>query len=701
MKHVLAMLTALALLAGWSTPVRTDDAAANEDPYLWLEEVQGEKALEWVAEQNELSLGYLESLPTFEPLYERNLEIYNSDERIPMPGIRGSDVYNFWRDATHRRGVWRRMPVDAYLAGGSDWEVLLDIDALAEAEKEDWVWKGATCLRPEYRRCLLNLSRGGADATVVREFDTAMRAFVANGFQLPEAKSQVSWIDADTLWVGTDFGPGSLTDSGYARTARLWRRGEALEDATEVFAGEQTDVSARAYRTWDGDTPYDLAYRSPDFFTQKLWLIDEDRSLRPIGIPDDAGFEGIFQGQILVTLRTPWKPAGEEYPQGALLAIDLAKFMQGERAFDVLFRPTEGIALKRAGVATTRDYVILNLMDNVVGRMQRLSRGDDGWRVEEIPVEANGTVSLVSAAEDSNLLFYQFENFLRPDTLYASPAGGMDARELVSLPAFFNAEGMSVEQHFAVSADGTRVPYFLVLPAGFEADGTTPTLMYGYGGFQISRTPSYSATVGHAWLARGGAYVVANIRGGGEYGPAWHQAALKENRQRAYDDFIAVAEDLIRRKVTSPKHLGIRGGSNGGLLTGVMLTQRPDLWNAVVVQVPLLDMKRFNKLLAGASWMAEYGNPDTDDWSFISAYSPYQNVKPDVNYPKAFFTTSTRDDRVHPAHARKMVARMREMGHDLLYFENTVGGHAGASDNTQAARNEALIYTYLWDQLKE
>ncbi|MEJ2383388.1 MAG: prolyl oligopeptidase family serine peptidase [Xanthomonadales bacterium] len=679
----------------------TSDAAAPEDPYLWLEEVEGDRALAWVEDQNDVSLGYLEALPTFEPLYERNLEIYNSDERIPMPAIRGAYVYNFWRDAEHVRGLWRRMPVDTYLAGGSDWEILLDVDALAETEGEDWVWKGSSCLRPEYRHCLLNLSRGGADATVVREFDVATRTFVENGFQLPEAKSRLSWKDADTLYVGSDFGPGSLTDSGYPRTARLWQRGTLLDEAPEVFAGEQTDVAAGVFRIWDGDTPYDLASRAPDFFTQKIWLITEEGPMNRIAIPEDARFEGIFQGQMLVSLRTAWQPADVTYPQGALLAIDFATFMQGDRGFDVLFEPREGVALKRGGVASTKDYVVLNLMDNVVGRMQRLSRTDDGWRTEEVPVEANGTIGIVSAADESNLLFFQFESFLRPDTLFASQSGGMDARPVDALPEFFNADGMTVQQHFAVSVDGTRVPYFLVLPRGFEADGNTPTLISGYGGFQISRTPSYSATVGHAWLARGGAYVVANIRGGGEYGPAWHQAALKENRQRAYDDFIAVAEDLIERKVTRPQHLGIRGGSNGGLLTGVMLTQRPDLWGAVVVQVPLLDMKRFNKLLAGASWMAEYGNPDTDDWSFISAYSPYQNVKADVDYPKAFFTTSTRDDRVHPAHARKMVAKMSDMGHDLLYFENTVGGHAGASDYTQAARNEALIYSYLWDQLKE
>jgi prolyl oligopeptidase len=366
-----------------------------------------------------------------------------------------------------------------------------------------------------------------------------------------------------------------------------------------------------------------------------------------------------------------------------------------------VFEPGDGAFLARGGVASTKDYLVLNLLDNVVSRLMRFEFVDGEWVGQDIDAPENGTISITTASDESNDFFFMYEGFLKPDTLYHSPDGGVTVAEKDSLPEFFDADGMAVEQNFATSKDGTKVPYFLVLPKGFEADGSTPTLMYGYGGFQVSRPPVYSATVGHSWLARGGAYVMANIRGGGEYGPAWHQAALKENRQRAYDDFIAVGEDLVKRGITSPKHLGIRGGSNGGLLTGVMLTQRPDLFGGVVVQVPLLDMKRFNHLLAGASWMAEYGNPDTEDWEYIKAYSPYHNLEEGVNYPKAFFTTSTRDDRVHPAHARKMVARMNEMGIDLLYFENTVGGHAGASDNTQSARNEALIYSYLWDQLTE
>ncbi|MGI9232076.1 MAG: prolyl oligopeptidase family serine peptidase [Woeseiaceae bacterium] len=674
-------------------------AHAEEDPYLWLEDVGGDEALAWVEKQNVESLSYLEALPTFDAFRERNLEIYDSEERIAFPALRGDFVYNYWRDADNKRGLWRRATLEDYTAGNSNWEIILDLDKLAEQDGEDWVWKGSSCLRPEYRHCLLNLSRGGADAVVVREFDIEKRSFVDDGFYLAEAKTRLSWIDENSVYVGTDFGEGSLTDSGYARTARIWERGIPVEEAKEVYAGEQADVAAGVFRTWDQDTPYDIAYRAPSFYDVENFLLNGDGELTRIDIPNDANLRGIMNGQMIVELKSDWKPADFEYRQGAVISIDFARFLKGARNFNVIFAPTGTIAIKSGGVMSTRDYVILNLLDNVVSRMMRFSYVDGEWQGEDIEAESLGSISLVTAAEDSNVFFFSYEGFLRPDTLYVANDGGASIEPLKSLPDFFDADGMTVEQHFATSKDGTKVPYFLLLPDGFVANGQTPTLMSGYGGFQISRTPSYSATVGHSWVERGGAYVVANIRGGGEYGPAWHQAALKENRQRAYDDFIAIGEDLIRRKITSTQHLGIRGGSNGGLLTGVMLTQRPDLWNAIVVQVPLLDMRRFNKLLAGASWMGEYGDPDTDDWNFIREYSPYHNLRKDIEYPKPFFTTSTRDDRVHPAHARKMVARMKEMGHDLLYFENTVGGHAGASDNTQAARNEALIYSYLWDQL--
>jgi prolyl oligopeptidase len=678
----------------------TTDVDPLHDPYLWLEDVEGEEALAWVEEQNEASLGYLESLPTYEPFRQRNLEIYNSDERIAQPRMMGDHVYNFWRDEDNVRGRWRRMLLDDYIAGNEEWELVLDIDMLAEGENEDWVWKGANCLRPQYRRCLLNLSRGGADAVVVREFDVVEKAFVMDGFAIPEAKQRVSWIDDEAIFVGSDFGDGSLTDSGYPRTTRLWKRGEPLEEASEIFAGEKADVSAGIYRGWDRDATYDIAYRTPSFFETLNYLYTGDGEFAHIEIPNDARFLGVMNGQMLVQLKSDWAVGGHSYPQGALMSIGIERFMSGDRDFEVLVVPDESMAIPRGGVLMTRDYIVVNLMQDVVSRLVRFAWADGAWVREDIETDGGpGRISLGSSSDDTNIFFFTFENFLTPDTLFVADDGGRTVEPLASLPAFFDIDGMTVEQHFATSADGTRVPYFLVLPPGYEADGTTPTLIYGYGGFEISLSPSYSATVGHAWLRRGGAYVVTNIRGGGEYGPAWHQAALKDKRQRAYDDFIAIAEDLIERGVTSPEFLGIRGGSNGGLLTGVMLTQRPDLWNAVVVQVPLLDMKRYNKLLAGASWMGEYGDPDTDDWSFISQYSPYHNLEPDAEYPKPFFTTSTRDDRVHPGHARKMVARMSEMGHDLLYYENTVGGHAGASDNEQVARVQALIYSYLWDQL--
>lgn len=670
-----------------------------DDPYLWLEEIEGQEALAWVEEQNADSLGYLEELPTFNEFYERNLLIYNSDERVAAPRLLGDFVYNYWRDADNKRGLWRRTTLDIYVSGEVAWDVVLDLDDLAESEGEDWVWKGSTCLRPDYRRCLLRLSRGGADAVVVREFDTESQAFVDDGFFVAEAKTQLSWIDEDTVFVGSDFGDDSLTDSGYARTSRIWSRGTPVEEAREVFAGEQADVAVSVYRSWDGDESYDVVHRTPSFFTAKRYLYADDGEHKAIDIPDDSTFYGLFRGQMLLELKSDWQPGNSTYAQGTLMSIDFDSFMDGGRDFDVVYVPSERSAIKRGSLLTTRDYLIVNKLEDVSGKLTRYEFVDGDWVGEEIEAKALGSISLVTSSDDSNVFFYNYEGFLRPDTLYVANDGGRSVEPLFALPSFFDVDGMRVEQHFATSKDGTQIPYFLVLPKDFEANGDTPTLMYGYGGFQISRTPNYSATVGHAWLERGGAYVMANIRGGGEYGPRWHHAALKENRQRAYDDMAAIAEDLIERQVTSAEHLGVQGGSNGGLLTGVMLTQRPDLWGAVIVQVPLLDMKRFNHLLAGASWMAEYGDPDTDDWEFIREYSPYHNIDPDVVYPKAFFTTSTRDDRVHPAHARKMVARMREYGHDLYYYENTVGGHAGASDNTQAARLQSLIYSYLWDQL--
>jgi prolyl oligopeptidase len=675
------------------------DDRMTSDPYLWLEDVGGDEALEWVEAQNTISLGYLEALPTFEPLRAQNLENYNSDDKILSPGLRGDFIYNYWRDATNTRGLWRRTSIDNYVSGNPEWEIVLDLDALASEEGEDWVWKAPSCLQPDYRRCLLSLSRGGADATVVREFDVETGEFVEDGFYIAEAKSDVSWVDEDTLFVGSDFGDESLTDSGYPRSSRIWKRGEPLEEATEVYSVDQSSVSGGIYRTWDADTARDIAYDYTTIFSAEHYLYTGDDSPDLIDLPENTSLHGFKQGQMIVELRINWEIGGENYTEGSLLAIDFKQFMRGDRNFDVLYAPTPKSAIVRGGVATTRDYVIVNELVDVVSQLSRFEFVDGTWHSTPISAPEYGNIKLVSADDESNVFFFNYESFLKPDTLYVANDGGDSIEAIQTLPEYFDSDGMLVEQHFATSKDGTKIPYFLVMPKDFEADGTTPTLMYGYGGFQVTYPPFYSSTVGHSWLARGGAYVMAGIRGGGEYGPGWHTAAMLENRQRAYDDFIAVGEDLVERQITSPEHLGIQGGSNGGLLTGVMLVQRPDLFGAVVIQVPLLDMKRYHVLLAGASWMAEYGDPDTDDWDFISQYSPYHNLDPDVDYPPPFITTSTRDDRVHPAHARKMVARMNEMDKDLFYYENTVGGHAGASNYEQSAKVQAMIYSYLWDQL--
>lgn len=669
-----------------------------DDPYLWLEDVTGEKALHWVESYNSKSLDYLQNLRDYESLLKRNLEIINSSERIPNPDQRGQHVFNFWRDDKNQRGLWRRATTANFISGNPQWEILLDLDKLAEEEKENWVWKGSDCLRPDYTRCLLNLSRGGADATVVREFDLNTLTFVADGFYLPEAKGGLSWLDQDTVYVGTDFGEGSLTDSGYPRLAKIWKRGSALADAETIFAGDTTDVSVSAYRTWDDAVHYDFLHQAPGFFKSKNYLIRNGKQIA-IDIPEDARLRGIVLGQLLVEIKSGWAVAEHSYPTGSLLSIDFEKFLSGKRDFQVLLTPGKKSAID--SVTETRSFLIVNELNDVTNSLRQFRLHKGRWIGETIKTEPMGSISITSSDDTTDTFFFTYEGFLSPDTLYVAEDGGKSVKAVKALPAFFDTADMQVQQHFTKSADGTLIPYFLVTPKDFKNDGSTPTLLYGYGGFEISEKPFYSASIGESWLARGGAFVLANIRGGGEYGPDWHLAALREHRQRAYDDFIAIAEDLIKRKVTTPKHLGIWGGSNGGLLMGVMLTQRPELFGAIVCQVPLLDMQRYSHMLAGASWMSEYGDPDTDDWDFISKYSPYQNIKEGMNYPKVFFTTSTRDDRVHPGHARKMVAKLSAEGYDLLYYENTEGGHAGAADNEQQAKVQSLTFSYLWDQLGE
>ncbi|MFD7623587.1 prolyl oligopeptidase family protein [Streptomyces sp. NPDC059802] len=666
----------------------------DEDPYLWLEDIEGGAALEWVAERNAETAAALAADAAFASLKESLREVLDASDRIPYTVRRGAFLYNFWRDAGHARGVWRRTTLEQYRKDSPEWEVLLDVDALAAAEDEKWVWAGARVRRPDHDRALVCLSRDGGDAVVVREYDLASRAFVDDGFQVAEAKTRIGWTDTDTVFIGTDFGPGSLTEAGYPRTVRKWRRGTPLEEATQVFEAGTGDVAAWA---WHDTTPgfeRDFVARWLDFFRSEMFLLTPDDTLVRIDVPEDASAYAHRQ-HLIVTLKSDW--LGQ--PAGSLLAFDFDAFLAGDRTAKVLFTPDERTAL--SGHHWTRHHLILETMHDVSTRIEVLApTPEGGWaRSPLADVPALSAVTVVDTDPDvSDEYFLDVSGFLQPSTLHHGRIGA-DSEILKQAPARFDTTGLAVEQYFATSPDGTRVPYFVIGPA-HSADGPGPALLYGYGGFEVSLTPSYDAVTGRAWLERGGTYVIANIRGGGEYGPDWHQAALGADRPRAYEDFAAVAEDLVARGVTTPAMLGATGGSNGGLLMGAMISRYPHLFGAIVVQVPLLDMLRFHKLLAGASWTAEYGNPDTEaDRPHLHAISPYHQFTADRVYPPVLLTTSTRDDRVHPGHARKAGARLRELGHPVLFHENTGGGHAGASDNEQSAHNEALVHTFLWQHL--
>jgi len=683
----------------FNTPCSTS-GGEPDDPYQWLEDVTGAKPLAWVKERNAESTGELTRSAQFKALNDRLLEILDSDARIPAIQKLGPFYYNFWRDAKNPRGLWRRTTLEEYRKAKPSWEVVLDLDALSKEEKENWVWHGAQVLRPEYRLALISLSRGGADASVVREFDMKTKSFVEDGYALPEAKSRVTWRGPDSVFVSTDFGPGSLTRSGYPRIVKEWRRGTPLAEATMVLEVQSDDMDVSAHRELTPGFERDVVVRRPSFWTTEVFL-RRDGKLVKIEKPDDAD-ASFHREWLLLRLRTDWTNGAKTYPAGGLIAIDVEAFLKGDRAFDVLFEPTERKSL--AGFSPTRHDILLDELDNVRSRVEVLTHRDGRWLREPLPGLSEFSAVTVWAvdADDSDDYFLNSTDFLTPDELALGTAGGGPAEKLKQLPALFDAKGLAVSQHEAVSKDGTRVPYFEVARNDLAKDGNNPTLLYGYGGFEVPMLPTYRPTIGAAWLEKGGVYVVANIRGGGEFGPPWHRAALRASRHNAYDDFIAVAEDLVRRKVTSPRRLGVMGRSNGGLLVGNMLTRRPDLFGAILCGSPLLDMRRFHRLLAGASWMAEYGNPDVpEDWAFIRSFSPYHNVEKSVKYPRTLFTTSTRDDRVHPGHARKMAAKMKDLGHNVIYYENIEGGHAAAADNKQAAFMEALDYTFLGNELRK
>ncbi len=698
-----AVVAACGLLLRAAEPAAADDRGPMDDPFLWLEDVTGEKPLEWVRARNAESTGALAASPDFAAVESRIRSILDSKDRIPMVTKIGDRFYNFWRDAEHPKGLWRRTTLESFRTPSPDWDTVLDLDKLAADEGVGWVWHGATVLEPEDRRCLVALSRGGADADVVREFDLERKAFVEEAgkpFTLPEAKSRVTWRNADSLFVATDFGPGSLTASGYPRTVREWARGTPLSAAITVFEGRHDDMSVMAWRDPTPGFEREFVLRQVTFYSNELFFRRDGKLVR-IDKPDDATAT-IHREWLFLELRSDWRPQEKTYRAGSLLAIPFEKFLAGERVMEPLFEPTERSSLVAA--APTRTSLLVATLDNVRSRVAAMTFRDGRWHREPLPgVPENGTASAIPVDDlESDEFLLVTASSLEPQSLSFGRVGDGAVEPLKRSPAFFDAKGLRVTQHEAVSKDGTRVPYFQIGPATLPMDGSTATLLYGYGGFEIPLVPGYEPIAGAAWLEKGRVYVIANIRGGGEFGPRWHQAALKAERPRAYEDFIAVAEDLVARKVTSPEHLGIKGGSNGGLLVGNMLAMRPDLFGAVVCQVPLLDMRRYHTLLAGASWMDEYGDPDDPkQWSFIRGFSPYHLVAEKKGpYPPVLITTSTRDDRVHPGHARKMTARLLAIGAPVLYYENIEGGHGGAADNRQRAFMDALGYVFLDRELR-
>ncbi len=678
---------------------------AEEESLEWLEEVEGERALDFARTMNERSLERLQSDPRYQQLYDGALEILQSQDRIPYVGVRGGELWNFWRDADNTHGLWRKTTQDSYATDSPQWDVVLDLDALAEEEGFNWVWRGADCLGPDYTRCMITLSDGGSDAAVRREWDMETRSFVEDGFTIEETKGSTAWIDGDTLLIATALNPDEVTTSGYPFVVKRWERGTPIEDAEIVISGAQSNVGVWPARFEDADgTAYMMAVQAESFFESVYWYLPDGASADPIQmpLPRKSSPQALFNGQVVFSLEQDWTPVegGETYPSGAILSFDMAEFAEtGELpAVNTVFVPNARQSI--GSVSRTADHLLMVINDNVVGGLEAFTFEDGAWTSQTIETPENASVSIVTADDQSDLAYVNVEGFLTPETLYrVTPELTLDAAK--SAPSWFDTEGLVVEQREAQSTDGTMIPYFIVRAE--DADEAGPTLLYAYGGFQVSLNPNYSGTTGRLWLENGGTYVLANIRGGGEFGPQWHQAGLRTNRQRIYDDLIAVAEALIADGVTTSEQLAVEGGSNGGLLTGVMYTQRPDLFGAVISQVPLLDMLRFHLLLAGASWQDEYGFPDEneDERAFLRSISPLHNVETGGDYPPLFLLTSTKDDRVHPGHARKMAYLLDALGEDVLYYENMEGGHSAAANLEETANRLALEYTFLMQELME
>jgi prolyl oligopeptidase len=661
------------------------------DPYLWLEDIDTEQALDWVEQHNKSTLDVL-SGDRFEQLQAESLEVYDSDDRIASVGRRGAYLYNYWVDGRHPRGLWRRTTLAQYRKDDPEWEDVIDVDALAAAEDENWVWGGPDVLAPEYTRALIDLTRGGGDAAIVREFDMVTKQFVVDGFNLPEAKHDVSWEDENTLLVGTDFGEGSLTDSGYPRVIKRWRRGTPLAAAQTVFSGSAEDVSVSSAVVREPGFERTYFYRSVDFYHKETYEL-RDGDLVRLDIPTDCSM-GVHHEWAMILLSSDWHRGDTTYVAGSVLVTDYEDLVAGTAELHVVFEPGGGDFFT-AGLFTGDVFLSIKLRD-VATVVEVMTPGT--WQAEPLAgVPDNTNTGLAGVDPFGDEIFLYASAFDKPTRLLHGPSAG-PVRQIKSAPTLFDADDLVVTQRFSTSADGTQVPYFLV--AHRDSTGSGPTLMDGYGAFRVPRLPGYLGLFGRLWLARGGTYAMANIRGGGEYGPAWHDQVVRENRHKVAEDFAAVAQDLVATGVTTAPQLGAMGGSAGGLLMGVMLTQYPELFGALVCQNPLLDMRRYHQLLAGASWMAEFGNPDEPaDWEFIKDYSPYHNISADRHYPAVLITTSTRDDRVHPGHARKMAAALEAVGQPVRYYENTEGGHSGAANNAQAAFQTAVIYEFLLQTL--
>jgi len=704
MRRILLGLTIAAAAAG----LNGVQAATNDDPYLWLEEVSSPKALGWVEAHNARSTSVLEADPRYKRYYDQALAIAEAKDRIPTGSFIGGRIYNFWQDSDHVRGIWRRATLESYASGKPEWETVLDLDALAAAEKANWVWKGAQCARPLERRCLINLSDGGEDAVTIREFDLKARSFVKGGFTLPKGKQRVDWLNENTLLVAREWKKGDLGRTGYPFIAKRLQRGKPLSSAVEVYRGSANDGGY-------GVTPYvlrdaqnrtlALVDRPLDTFHSETYVLGP-KGPRRLAIPAKAQTVDLIDGRVIIQSQEEWSPAGtgNHFPAGTLLSVDLVQVKADPARLrpTLIYKPGPREALQ--GASAAKDVLLVSTLDNVRGRTLVYRAGSNGsWTRSALDLPDNSSIGIADTNRTDNQAILAVTSFLSPPSLWLADAATGKASEIMQQPAKFDASNLVAEQREAVSSDGTKIPYFLVHRRDIKPDGNNPTLLYAYGGFEVSQTPSYSPATGKLWLENGGVYAVANIRGGGEFGPVWHEAGLSTKRQIVYDDFAAVAKDLIASKVTGPRRLGIRGGSNGGLLMGVEFTQHPELWHAVIIDVPLLDMMRISKIAAGASWEGEYGDVDADPASraFWEKTSPYQNLKRDVAYPVPFIFTTTKDDRVGPQHARKFAARMEEFGLPFYYYENTEGGHSAGANLRQAAHTAALEKIYLTRKLMD